>query len=167
MYAANLAVLSTLGIPDSKPGNAILVHLGVRRIQECEWCITSLLGVVAWRQGLESGASSKIVLKSDIRWQIRAGIQGARSLSIISLLESVLEHPVGAALGSLEAACCAVARTVYSIAEEEIDFGDDTSDIDAGEVSDTATLVRGGLKVWELVLCDLPAADGVVIVFVT
>jgi len=106
-------------------------------------------------------------LKSDIRGQVGAGVESAGSLAIIPLLESVLEYPVGAGLGSLEAASCAVAGIVDAVAEEEIDFGDNTSDIDAREVSDTSTLVGRSLEVWELVLGDLPFADGVVVILVS
>jgi len=166
VYAENLAVLSALGIPNSETRDTILIDLGVGHIQECERRIASHLGVVAWRQSLEPGASSKVVLKSDIRWQVGAGVESARSLAIIPLLESVLEHPVGTGLGSLEAASCAVAGIVDAVAEEEIDFGDNTSDIDAREVTDTSTLVGRSLEVWELVLSDPPFADGVIVILV-
>jgi len=166
VYAENLAVLSALGIPNSETRDTIFVNLGVGHIQECKRRIASLLGVVAWRESLEPGASSKVVLKSNIRWQVGAGVESARSLAIIPLLESVLEHPVSAGLGSLEAASCAVAGIVDAVAKEEVDFGDNTGDIDAREVSDTSTVVGRSLEVWELVLGDLPSADGVVVILV-
>ena len=162
----DLTVLSALGIPNSETRNTILVDLGVGHIQECERRIASLLGVVAWRQSLEPGASSKVVLKSDIRWQVGAGVESTRSLAIIPLLKSVLKYPVGTGLGSLETAGCAVTGIVDAVAEEEIDFGDNTSDIDAREVTDTPTLVGRSLEVWELVLCDLPCTDGVIVILV-
>lgn len=105
-------------------------------------------------------------MKSHIRWQVGARVQSARALAIIALLKSVLEHPISAGLGSLKAASCAVAGIVDAVAEEEIDFGDNTSDIDTREVSDTSTIVGRSLEVWELVLGDLPFADGVIVILV-
>jgi len=166
VYSLNLAVLPALGIPHSETRDTIFVDLCVGLIQESERRISTRLGVVAWRESLEAGASSKIVLKSDVQGQVGAGVQGARTLAIISCLEGVLEDPVGAGCRGLETALCAVAGIVDSVAEEEIDFGDNTSDIDAGEVSDASTIVGRCLEVGELVLGDLPLADGVIVVLV-
>jgi len=105
-------------------------------------------------------------LKSDVLRQVGTGVQGARALAIIACLEGVLEDPVRAARGSLEAASGAVAGIVYSVAEEEIDFSNDTSDINTLEVSNASAIVGRRLEVWELVLGDLPFADGVIVVCV-
>jgi len=162
----NLAVLSALGIPHSETRDTIFVDLCVGQIQESERRISTSLGVVAWRESLEASASSESVFKSDVQRQVGAGVQGARTLSIISLLECMLKNPVGAGCGSLEAASGAVAGTVYPIAEEEVDFSHNTSDVDTWEVTDAAALVGWCLKVWELVSGDLPFANGVIVVSV-
>jgi len=73
----------------------------------------------------------------------------------------VLEHPIRAAGGRFEAARCAVAGTMYAVAEKKIDLGDDARHVDTGEVADTSAVI-GGLEVREVVLGDLPFADGVV-----
>ena len=138
----NLAVLSALSIPDSKARDAILINLGVGRIQERKRSVASILGVVCRQELLEPLASSKIVLKSDVRGQVRARVKGTGSLSVIQAgCECVLEHPVGAGFWSVEAASHAIAGAVNAVLEVQVYLSDDTSDVDAGEVAHTAAVI--------------------------
>jgi hypothetical protein len=162
---AVLAVLVLVGIPDNESRDTIVVWLRVGGIQECQRSITSLLRIVGRQKLLEAGASVQVVLKRDVGRQVGAGVQRARSLPIIEARgEGMLEDPVGAGLGCVETLGCAVAGVVDAILEEEIDLRHDARDVDSAEIADAAAVVGGCLELWELMLGDLAAADGVVVV---
>jgi len=136
-----LAVLAALDIPHGESRNAILVDLSTGGIKEGERSIASLLWVISLPNGHLTTASSEVVLQSDVQGEVGRGVQSARALVIISSLECVLEHPVGAARRCLQATCGAVAGVVDPVAEEEVDFGHNTSDINAREVSNAAAVL--------------------------
>lgn len=160
-----LAVLVLIGISDSESRDTISVGHRVCGIQECKRSIASLLRVVGRQELLETGASSKIILKCDVRRQVRARVKGAGSLSIIEASgESVLEHPVGAGFWCIEALSCAIAGVVDAVLEEKIDLGHDAGDVDAAEVANASTVIGRCLETGELMLGDLSFADRVVVI---
>jgi len=166
MYGNYLAVLPLVGIANDEAGNTILVGELAVIIQEGKRGVTTLLWVVGGHQLLESGASTKVILKSDVGWEIRARVQGAGSLAIVTWQEGVLEDPVGAGCWCLKASSGAVAGGIDAILVEEIDLGHNTGDIDAREIADASTIVRWSLEVRELVLGDFALADRPVVVLV-
>jgi len=133
-------------------------------VEEGERSIATLLRVVIRHQLLEPSASSKIVLQRNINGQIRARIQSATPLAIVTLHEGMLEHPIRTTRRSVEAASGAVAGGMDPVASEEVYLCYDAGDVDAWEVTHAAAIIRGGLELRELVLGDLSAADGVVVV---
>jgi hypothetical protein len=135
--AVHLAVLVAIGIANGEARNTIFVYLGVRVIQERKRGITALLGVIARLKKLESSASRSslnIILKSDVQWKVGRRVNGAAALAVIAGHESVLEDPVGAADWELETLGCAVAGGVNAVFKEEVLFGYDAGNIDAGVV---------------------------------
>jgi len=109
-------------------------------------------------------ALCQIVVESDSHGKVGARVQCARALVVVNSGsgESVLEDPIGAGLGAVEAGNGAVAGRIDAILVEEVHHGHDTSDIDAWEISHTSSIVVWSLELREHVLGDLALADGVV-----
>jgi len=55
---------------------------------------------------------------------------------------------------------------VDAVLEEQVDLSHDARDVNAAEVAHASAFVGGGLEAGELVLGDLPSADGVLFVCV-
>jgi hypothetical protein len=162
-----LAELALQGVTDGKARDPIVVRHRPVDVQECLRSITALLSIHA--HNTEAGAVVQVVVESDTLGEIGAGVESAGALVVIDggSNEGVLEDPVGTSLGSLEAGADTVAGVVDAILVVEIDHGHDTSDINAREVADAATIIRWSLQLRERVLGDLSLADGVVVVVIS
>jgi len=126
-----------------------------------------LLGVHA--DGAEARALCQIVVKSDSLGKVGAGVQCARALVVVNSGsgEGVLEDPIGTGLGPFKTSNGAVTGRVDSILVVEVDHGNDTSDVNSREITDTSSVVAWCLQLRELVLGDFTLANGVVVIFVT
>jgi hypothetical protein len=162
-----LAELALQGVTDGEARDPIVIWHCPVDVQECLRSITALLSIHAHNP--ETGAVVQVVVESDTLGEIGAGVESAGALVVIDggSSEGVFEDPVGAGLGFLEAGADTVAGGVDAIFVVEIDHGHDTSDINAREVADAATIIRRGLQLRELALGDLSLADGVVVVVIS
>jgi hypothetical protein len=132
-----------------------------RLIQEGEGSGASILRVLGKK--IEVNTSGQIVREGDVGGKVGRWVQCARALAAVkSLVKGVLVDPVSASEGGLEALDGAVASTFDAVIEEEVDFSDNTSHIDASIVANAATLdIIGNLEV-EFVLGNLVLAYGAI-----
>lgn len=116
----------------------------------------------------ETNALVKVVVESNTLGKVGAAVQSARALVVIDCgtSEGVLEDPVGAGVWSLETGNGTITSRVDAIFMEQVDHGNDASDVHAWEVTDAPSIIRWGLELRELILGDLSLADGVVVVTV-
>jgi len=77
----HLAVLPTLGIPNCESRDTIFIHLRIRRIQESQRRITSLLRVHANNVG--AMAVRNVVCERDVGRKVGARVESARALAAI------------------------------------------------------------------------------------
>jgi len=131
-YLAELALQS---VTDGETRDPIVVYHSPVNVQECLRSITALLSIHA--HNTEADAVVQVVVESHTLGEIGAGVESAGALVVIDggSSEGVLEDPVGASLGFLEAGADTIAGAVDAILVVEIDHGHDTSDINAGEVA--------------------------------
>jgi hypothetical protein len=161
-----LAVLALVDIADSETRDSICVRHSPVGVQECERSITALLSVHA--DNTEANTLIKVVVQSDVLGKVGAGVESARALVVINYGsdESVLKDPISTGLRTVETSSGTVAGRVDAILVVKVDHGNDTSDIDALEVTNTSSILGWCLELRELPLGNLALADGVVIVLV-